>query len=83
MVVDWLKPKTAGAKQLKYPAEVKARKQQPKRLKKEILSLFVLPELNSLHSTPALQGVIFVPVEPVPRIQEVNKGWGEAEKARE
>jgi hypothetical protein len=28
MIEDWLKPKTAGAKQLKYPAEVTARKQK-------------------------------------------------------
>lgn len=83
MIRDWLKPKTAGAKQLKYPAEVKARKQQPKRLKREIFSVLVVPELDSLHSTPALQGVIFAPLEQIPRIQEVNKGWGEAEKARE
>jgi hypothetical protein len=43
--MDWLKPKTAGAKQLKYPAEVKARKQRPKRLKREIFSVSVVPEL--------------------------------------
>jgi len=29
----------AGAKQLKHPAEVKARKQQPKRLKRDIFCL--------------------------------------------
>jgi hypothetical protein len=39
MMRDWLKPKTAGAKQLKYPAEVKARKQQPKRLKRDFFCL--------------------------------------------
>ncbi|GCL48586.1 hypothetical protein NIES3804_01370 [Microcystis aeruginosa NIES-3804] len=83
MMRDWLKPKTVGAKQLKYPAEVKARKQRTKRQKREIFSVLVVPELNSLQSTPAPQGVIFAPLEQVPRIQEVNKGWGEAEKARE